>query len=100
MTTLKVKYAPSVYLIPEALEKIDTWCKIAKEEVSGLGLVQIDKDGDLFVTDVFLLKQESGTAHTELSQEAIGGLISELRKKKIPGSQLKFWWHWKHGLRW
>jgi len=94
-TQAKNKY-PTIFLYPEASAKIDTWCKIAKGEVSGLGLVEVDDDGDIFITDAFLLTQESSTAHTELDQAAVGELMQELREKEIPGSKLRLWWH-SHG---
>lgn len=94
-TTVK-NTLPTIYLNQDVVTKIDAWCKIAREEVSGLGLIEVDEDGDIFVTDVFLLKQDSSSAHTELSQEAIGELMHELRQKEIPMSKLRFWWH-SHG---
>jgi len=93
---MKIKVEPTIFLLPEVITKIDIWCKKAKGEVSGLGLIDIDEDGDIFVTDVYLLEQKSSSGNTDLDQEAVGNLMTELRKEGISMSKLRFWWH-SHG---
>lgn len=62
-------------------------------EVSGLGKVVVEKDGDstvLRVTKVIILPQKNTSVHTELDPAAIGKAEYELRNE--PGD-LRWWWH-------
>lgn len=68
------------------------WCRAATSEVSGMGLIK--KDGSTFsIYDVFLPKQTCHHSGTTLTEEGKALLQGELHKKKIPGSNLRLWWH-------
>lgn len=82
----------SVEIAPSVWDDIYGWCKAAKSEVSGLGIVERD-GGEFVVTDAFLLDQVCGSGSTEIDTDAIAKLQFDLHKKKIPQSALRFWWH-------
>lgn len=74
-------------------EKVMYWIDKADFEVSGFGTVLYDaKTGTFVVQDACLLKQEGGAAHTDIDANALGKLMYEIHKRKIPG-ELKWWWH-------
>ena len=81
-----------IYIKQRCWEKMFGWCRAANSEVSGLGLVSL-KNGKLTVKEVFLLKQTCTAAHTELDKGAIGELQYRLKKRNIPQTELRFWWH-------
>lgn len=82
-----------VIMTAKCWQDIMGWCKAANSEVSGLGLVDVDKEGQLKITQAFLLKQVCSSAHSELDATDMASLMADLNKKKVPLSKLKFWWH-------
>jgi hypothetical protein len=82
----------NVYIRAEAQDKIDQWVKMAKGEVSGLGLVEELEDG-FIVTQVFLPFQECGQAGTTIESESVARLMLEVEAQGHDSSKLKFWWH-------
>jgi len=87
--------------IDVAKEKISNWAALAKGEVSGLGLVSELRDDKgvltgFFVEDVFLIKQTSGSASTELDDNAVSAMLVELDAKGVDIGLAKLWWH-SHG---
>jgi len=90
-----------VYIDAMAKEKISHWVALAKGEVSGLGLVSEVRDDKgvltgLFVEDVFLVKQSSSSASTELEDCAVSATLVELDSKGVDVGLIKLWWH-SHG---
>lgn len=73
-------------------KKIHGWCKAARSEVSGLGLVRLTDRG-MEVYDVFLPKQKCSSGYTELDELATPRLITKLHKTKRRTQDLRFWWH-------
>lgn len=60
-------------------------------EVSGLGTVVFDKAENAYrVTDVMLLDQEVGSAHTDIDDEAVAKACYDMRDAQ---GELAFWWH-------
>lgn len=60
-------------------------------EVSGLGTVVFDKAENAYrVTDVMLLDQEVGAAHTDIDDEAVAQACYDMRDAE---GELAFWWH-------
>lgn len=87
---------PRVYITEEAKKRLDLYVKFAPAgEISGLGCVE-PKAGDLLITDLFLFKQVSGPATTELDGEAVSNFLVEAITNGIDPSDLKLWWH-SHG---
>jgi hypothetical protein len=70
-------------------QKVMHWVLKADKEVSGFGTIV--RDGDtLRVHDAYLLKQEVGSAHTDIEAEAVNRLLYTSRND--PG-ELRWWWH-------
>ena len=60
-------------------------------EVSGLGTVIFDHEENAYrVTDVMLIDQEVGAAHTDLDDAAVATACYEMRESE---GELAFWWH-------
>lgn len=76
----------------EVFDKVMYWIDRADFEVSGLGTIEIDKDGNPVVTDAWLLDQVGQATETDLKAEDINRLEYELYQKGIK-SGLRWWWH-------
>lgn len=83
----------ALYIDPIALRKIQYWADAADGEVSGLGIVEEQEDGNMLVTEAFILEQECTAADTELDPEAISKLMTDIIKDGKDPGKLKFWWH-------
>jgi hypothetical protein len=84
-----------------AYRKMKAWIDMARGEVSGLGSVSEvrDRNGELMsfiVDDIYLLKQQCGSADTLLDDEAVGQFLFEMAKEGLDTSKVKLWWH-SHG---
>jgi hypothetical protein len=77
-----------------AHEKLWAWTRMAKGEVSMLGLVEEDDKGPV-ITDLFLVKQTCTQSSTDMNQEDVAHLLFELGSAGIEG-QLRAWVH-SHG---
>lgn len=72
-------------------DKIMYWIDKTDQEVSGFGKILWNAEEKAFVvSDVWLVKQEVGAAHTDIDETAIGKLLYQT--KDMPGD-LRFWWH-------
>lgn len=77
--------------IPEAVyDKVMHWVKSTTIEVSGFGKVIRREDGDFEILDAYLIKQEGGSAHTDIDGTALAKLMYTTRE--APG-ELRWWWH-------
>ena len=83
-----------VYMDPVAHEKLWAWVRLAKGEVSMLGLVD-ENDGQPCITDLFLVKQTCTPASTDMDQDAVARLMVDLAAKGR-SDQLRAWVH-SHG---
>lgn len=84
-----------VFIYPEAKQKIEYWVDKAPGEISGMGIV--NKERDIFtVSEVFLVKQSNTSAETEMDDDAMSKLLLELTSKGLDAGALRFWWH-SHG---
>ena len=83
-----------VYMDPVAHEKLWAWTRLAKGEVSMLGLVD-EVDGQPYITDMFLVKQTCTPASTDMDQDAVARLMVELAADS-KSDQLRAWVH-SHG---
>lgn len=82
-----------IAILKNVYEKIMFWVNHADFEVSGFGTVTYDEKAQIFtVEDAFLLKQEGGSAHTDLDATALAQLQYEVHRNK-PKGELRFWWH-------
>ena len=83
-----------VWMDPAAHEKLWAWTRMAKGEVSMLGLVDEVEDQP-FITDLFLVKQTCTPASTDMDQDAVAKLMVELAADGR-SDQLRAWVH-SHG---
>ena len=81
-----------VYITPQCWLDLQYVVAACPMEISGLGLVETTREG-LIIKDIFLLKQEGGSAHTSLDPEAQAQLMYELDQQGIDTGMLRFWWH-------
>jgi len=88
----KLELSPKVLITPEARVRLDTYIAVADGEVSGLGTVEVH-DGNLVVTNVYLLEQESSVASTVMGCDAISKFLVDCVKKGIDTSTIRLWWH-------
>lgn len=80
-----------VWIDLAAHEKLWAWTRMAKGEVSMLGLVE-DAPGGPAITDLFLLKQSCTAASTDMDQADVARLLFDLGAAGIDG-QLRGWVH-------
>lgn len=72
--------------------KLHGWCKAARSEVSGVGLVR--KEGNKFVIyDAFILPQRCSSGYTSIDDYTINKLKYDIMKRGGKVSDLRFWWH-------
>jgi len=81
-----------IIIEPEVYKKVMHWVNKSTDEVSGLGIVDVEKDGTLKVTEAWLLPQKNTGSETELSGEGIAKLMYKV-KKDGHTQPLKWWFH-------
>jgi hypothetical protein len=82
---------PKIILPINIKNKIQFIVDNCSMEVSGLGTVVFDKEANAYrVTDVILLEQEVGSAHTDLDDKAVAKACYDMRNSE---GELAFWWH-------
>jgi hypothetical protein len=80
-----------VWIDPVAHEKLWAWTRMAKGEVSMLGLVE-EADGGPAITDLFLTRQNCSAASTDMDQADVAKLLFDLASAGLEG-QLRAWVH-------
>lgn len=81
-----------VIITPEAKQRLDLYVAAVDGEISGLGSVMVLK-GNMYIADIFLLRQESSSSETELNAGAVSELLNELIAAGEPVEMLKLHWH-------
>lgn len=81
---------PTIIIENEVYRKVMHWINKSHYEVSGLGLVKVEKDGVLRVTSAILLPQKNGATHTDIEPEDVNKALFQLRHED---GELKWWWH-------
>jgi len=84
-----------ILIIPSALAKLKLYISLSPTEVSGLGRMEVSKEGPI-IADVFLLPQTSSASETELDPEDLLAFLSRLVQEGQDPSPFKVWWH-SHG---
>jgi len=83
---------PRVFIAPQALQRLKLYIDLCPFEVGGLGVVE-PFGKDLFVADIFLLRQRASGSDTELDPQAVADhLLRTIQEGKDPSS-LRLWWH-------
>ena len=88
-------FCPRLKIPEKVWKKLRAYIDACPVEVGGLGTVELI-DGDLVVTDVFLLEQEVDFARTDLDPEAVAGFVTAWIRQGRDHNLLRFWWH-SHG---
>jgi len=81
---------PKIILTQSQWNEIKYYVAECPMEISGMGNVIIDKDGNFRVTKLAMLEQEVSGASTDIDPTAIAKLMGELRNEE---GSLSFWWH-------
>ena len=81
-----------IVMVKDVYEKLLHYTLAASGEISGLGMCQW-KEGEVRITEIFLLKQDCTGASTELDDEAVSKLMVDLIKENRNTAELRFWWH-------
>ena len=82
--------APKVLIDELVHKKIMHWVQKSQYEVSGLGMVKRDEQGNLKVIDAILLPQKNTSVTTDIDPVDIGKAMFEMRNAE---GEMKFWWH-------
>jgi len=80
-----------------AHQKIRGFIDNCKEEISGMGKIEVTHRGFL-VTDINILKQTVTGATTKLDDDALGKFCYELTKAKDDIKKWSLWWHSHAGM--
>jgi|WetSurMetagenome_2_1015567.scaffolds.fasta_scaffold01396_27 hypothetical protein len=81
-----------VYITPEAKQRLDLYVDAVTGEISGLGRATCYK-GVIFISEIYLLHQESSAGETELVPSAVADFINELIATQRDPGEVKVWWH-------
>jgi len=73
--------------------KIHGWCKAADSEVSGTGLIRLEKNNVFKIYDVFLPKQQCSGSYTDVDNDAMERLNKRLTRLKVPPEDHRVFWH-------
>jgi hypothetical protein len=84
--------APRVRMPQETWTRLWSYVNACPMEVGGLGTVDM-VGGNAVISEVFLLKQHVGVAHTNLDPKAVREFVMDWVKAGKNPERLKFWWH-------
>jgi hypothetical protein len=80
-----------VHIPIQTYQKIMHWINLTDKEVGGFGKVVWDAENKSFtIIDAYLLKQEVGSAHTDIDADSMCDLMVDTFKVE---GELKWWWH-------
>jgi len=83
---------PALVIDPMLRRRLDLYIQHCDTEISGLGIV-VPEDGNLRITELFLLDQVVTGTTTDLNPEAVAKLMCDIIEKGLPVGGLKLWWH-------
>lgn len=83
---------PRVRILEAAWKRLMAYILACPTEVGGLGAVE-EREGELVVTDVFLIDQVATGDDFELDPGAQAAFINDWIRRGRDVSELKFWWH-------
>lgn len=82
----------TVAITVQARRKLNAYIAQCPQEISGLGTVEV-VEGELMITDVFLLEQEVTPSETVLPALTVAYFLATAVENGIDPSQLRLWWH-------
>ena len=83
---------PQVKILEQVWKRLMAYIITCPKEVGGLGSVE-ERDGELIVTDVFLIEQTASPGDFEIDPTALSQFVNEWIAYGRDVSELKFWWH-------
>jgi hypothetical protein len=87
---------PTIIIEHDVYEKVNFWVRQHKQEVSGMGLIEIHEK-KIYVVEAFLLDQVTSSGDTEFDGEALGKLTNEVYQNydanDVDRRELRWWWH-------
>ena len=85
---------PVVKVARRAYLKMMAYAKAAPGEVSGMGIIE-EIDGSLFLSEVFICKQQAAGGGVELDQEDLGRIVTQMVVDGDDESpkMMRCWWH-------
>jgi hypothetical protein len=85
----------TVWILPKAYHKFSLWAEMGGKkhrEMTSFGRVEIE-DGDLVVTDAYMIKHVGDSASVDGDEDDIIRLMMELHEQGIPTEELRCWTH-------
>lgn len=82
-----------VYITEAALAKMQAYIEHAPGEISGLGEVELYRQKDFLITDVFIFKQDTSGGHTELAMDDVFNFLAEAMDEGRDLGKIHLWWH-------
>jgi hypothetical protein len=83
---------PTVWITPQAKEKLDIYIEAANGEISGLGVVE-QAGTNFLIRDVYLFAQTCSPVSTVLAPDDIANFLLQTVQQGLDPSELKLWWH-------
>jgi hypothetical protein len=80
---------PDIYMSRQAFNKLKGFIDHCKLEISGVGIVEVMKNGDINIQDILLLDQECTSGTTDIDPEALFALLGSIDDP----AKIKVWWH-------
>lgn len=84
---------PSVNITNGAYSKLMLYIKHCAVEISGLGEIEVRPSGELWITDIFLLKQRGSMGGVVLDDDALAEHLNQYIADGNSGERLRCWWH-------
>lgn len=88
----EVGNVPTVFITEEAHRLMEFYVNNCKEEISGLGEVEII-DGKFVIQNIFLLKQKVSGAATDIDENGVAEFLEQYITGGGNPEKLKLWWH-------
>ncbi len=83
---------PRIFIAAQAFQRLKLYTDLCPFEVGGLGMVE-NREGDLFVTSISLIRQRASDADTELDPEAVADHLLGILRQAGDLSAVRLWWH-------
>jgi hypothetical protein len=90
--TAEAGWNPRIFIAARAFQRLKLYMDLCPVEVGGLGMVE-DREEDLLVTSITLIRQRASDADTELDPEAVVDHLLRILRQAGDLSALRLWWH-------
>lgn len=82
-----------IKITQRAHDKMRYFVDLCRTEISGLGKVERQTNGDLLITDVEIFEQKVSGSHSTIEPDSLGKFLFEKTKAGEKLSQWRVWWH-------